>query len=41
MKEPSPRLINVNLRIEKVENKGLMAGGKGLLKKQMEIELNN
>ena len=41
MKEPSPSLIIVNLRTEKGEIKDLMAGGIGLLKKQMEIELNN
>ena len=35
MKEPSPSLIIVNLRIEKGEIKDLMTGGKGLLKKQM------
>ncbi len=40
MKEPSPSLIIVNLRIEKGEIKGLMAGGKGLLKRQIEVQIN-
>jgi len=41
MKEPSPSLIIVNLLIEKGEIKNVMAGGKGLLDKQIEIEMNN
>lgn len=41
MKEPSSSLIIVNLRIEKEEIKYLMAGGKGLLDRQMEIEINS
>lgn len=41
MAEPSPSLIVVNLRIDNGEIKDLMAGGKGLLKNQIEIEINN
>jgi hypothetical protein len=40
MEAPSPSLIVVNLRIDNGEIKNLMAGGKGLLKNQMEIEIN-
>ena len=40
-KAPSPSLIIVNLQIEKREIKSLMAGGKGLLDRQIEIELNS
>ena len=40
MKEPSPSLIIVDLRIENGEIKSLMAGGKGLLDKQIEVEIN-
>ncbi len=40
MKEPSPSLIIINLRIEKEEIKDLMAGGKGLLNRQIEIEMD-
>lgn len=41
MKEPSSSLIIVNLRIEKGEIKYLMAGGKGVLNRQIEIELKS
>lgn len=40
MKTPSPSLIIVDLKIENGKITGLMAGGKGLLKSQMEIEIN-
>lgn len=40
MNEPSPSLIIVDLQIKDGEIKGLMAGGKGVLRKQMEIDLN-
>lgn len=40
MKEPSPSLIIVDLRIENGEIKDLMAGGKGLLKRQIEVQIN-
>lgn len=40
MKEPSPSLIIVNLRIEKGEIKDLMAGGKGILNRQLEVKIN-
>ena len=40
MKEPSPSLIFVNLQIEKGEIKDLMAGGKGILNRQLEVEIN-
>lgn len=40
MKEPSPSLIIVDLQIENGEIKGLMAGGKGLLKRQIEVQIN-
>jgi PhzF family phenazine biosynthesis protein len=39
MSEPSPSLIIVDLKIGSNEIKGLMAGGKGLLKTQIEIEI--
>jgi PhzF family phenazine biosynthesis protein len=39
MKEPSPSLIIVDLQIENKEIKGLMAGGKGILKSQLEIQI--
>ena len=39
MKEPSPSLIIVDLKIEDNKIKGLMAGGRGALKRQLEIEL--
>jgi PhzF family phenazine biosynthesis protein len=41
MEEPSPSLIVVNLRIDKGEIKDLMAGGKGILNRQIEIEMNS
>ena len=41
MKEPSPSLIIVNVHIENGKIKGLMAGGKGILNKQVEIEVSN
>jgi PhzF family phenazine biosynthesis protein len=41
MTAPSPSLIIVNLHIEKGEIQHLMAGGKGLLQKQLEIELDS
>ena len=41
MEKPSPSLIVVNLRIEKGEIKDLMAGGKGILNRQIEIEINS
>ncbi|KQC29935.1 PhzF family phenazine biosynthesis protein [Flagellimonas eckloniae] len=40
MKEPSPSLIIVNLRIEKGKIKDLMAGGKGVLNRQLEVKIN-
>ncbi len=40
MKEPSPSLIIVNLRIDNGEIKDLMAGGKGILNRQLDIELS-
>ena len=40
MNEPSPSLIIVNLRILKGEIKDLMAGGKGILNKQLDVEIN-
>jgi len=40
MKEPSSSLIIVDLRIENGEIMGLMAGGKGLLKRQLEVRIN-
>ena len=40
MKEPSPSLIIVNLRTELGKIINLMAGGKGILDKQLEIEIN-
>ncbi|WP_108868929.1 PhzF family phenazine biosynthesis protein [Aquimarina aquimarini] len=39
MKEPSPSLIIVDLLIENKKIKSLMAGGKGLLKKELEIKV--
>ena len=39
MKVPSPSLIIVDLQIENKEIKGLMAGGKGVLKSKMEIQI--
>jgi PhzF family phenazine biosynthesis protein len=39
MSEPSPSLIIVDLKIGSNKIKGLMAGGKGLLKTQIEIEI--
>ena len=39
MKAPSPSLIIVNLRIEDGEIKDVMAGGKGLLKRQIEVQI--
>ena len=41
MKEPSPSLIFVNLRIDKGEIKDLMAGGKGILNRQVDITMDN
>ncbi|WP_142783996.1 PhzF family phenazine biosynthesis protein [Changchengzhania lutea] len=41
MAEPSPSVIVVDLLTENNQIKGLMAGGKGLLKAQLEIEINN
>ncbi len=40
MKEPSPSLIIVDLHIEKGEIKSVMAGGKGILDKQIEITID-
>lgn len=40
MKEPSPSLIITNLRIDKGEIKNLMAGGKGILNRQLDVEIN-
>ncbi|WP_010518607.1 PhzF family phenazine biosynthesis protein [Croceivirga radicis] len=40
MKEPSPSLIIVNLRIDNGEIKDLMAGGKGILNRQLDIEIS-
>ena len=39
MKVPSPSLIVVNLQIEKEEIMGLMAGGVGLLQREIEIDI--
>lgn len=39
MKAPSPSLLIVNLRIEDGEIKDVMAGGKGLLKRQIEVQI--
>jgi len=39
MKEPSPSLIIVDLRIENEEIRGLMAGGRGILNKKLEVEI--
>ncbi|MGS0528147.1 PhzF family phenazine biosynthesis protein [Zobellia nedashkovskayae] len=39
MKVPSPSLIVVNLQIEKDEIMGLMAGGVGLLQREIEIDI--
>ncbi len=41
MNPPSPSLIIVDLKIENNEIKTLMAGGKGLLKTEIKIEINN
>ncbi|MEW7291475.1 PhzF family phenazine biosynthesis protein [Aquimarina sp. 2304DJ70-9] len=41
MNTPSPSLIIVDLKIEHNKIKTLMAGGKGMLKTQMKIEINN
>lgn len=41
MDEPSENLIIVQLRIEEGEIKSLMAGGKGILNSQLEVELDN
>lgn len=41
MENPSPSLIIVDLILEKGQIKSLMAGGKGLLKTQIEIEINS
>jgi PhzF family phenazine biosynthesis protein len=41
MKAPSPSSIIVNLRIDNEEIKDLMAGGKGILNRQLEIEIDN
>jgi predicted PhzF superfamily epimerase YddE/YHI9 len=40
MKNPSPSLIITNLRIEKGKIRDLMAGGKGILSKELNIEIN-
>ncbi|EAY31654.1 PhzF family phenazine biosynthesis protein [Microscilla marina] len=40
MATPSPSLIMVNLKVESGKIKSLMAGGKGLLDRQLEIELD-
>ncbi|WP_405381941.1 PhzF family phenazine biosynthesis protein [Maribacter sp. LLG6340-A2] len=40
MKEPSPSLIIVNLRIGNGEILDVMAGGKGILNKQLDIEIS-
>lgn len=40
MKKPSPSLIMVNLQIEKGEIKNLMAGGIGILDKELNVEIN-
>lgn len=40
MKEPSQSLISVKLRIENGEIKSLMAGGKGILNRQISIEID-
>ena len=40
MKAPSPSLIIVTLQIENSKIKSLMAGGKGILKRQIEVEIN-
>ncbi|WP_299189366.1 PhzF family phenazine biosynthesis protein [uncultured Aquimarina sp.] len=41
MEKPSPSLIIVNLQIDKGEIKDLMAGGKGILHRELEIEIDN
>jgi len=41
MKTPSPSLIIVNLALEQGKIQSLMAGGKGLLHKQLKIQLGN
>ncbi|WP_108801930.1 PhzF family phenazine biosynthesis protein [Aquimarina sp. Aq107] len=41
MEKPSPSLIIVNLQIDKGEIKDLMAGGKGILHRKLEIEIDN
>ncbi len=41
MSEPSPSLIIVDLNIENSKIKSLMAGGKGMLKSQMEITISS
>ena len=41
MKEPSPSLIIVDLILENNRIKSIMAGGKGMLKTQIEIEVSN
>lgn len=40
MEKPSPSLIFVDLLVENEKIKSLMAGGKGLLKSQMQVEIN-
>lgn len=40
MKEPSPSLIIVDLKIKNNKILGLMAGGKGMVQKQFNIEIN-
>lgn len=41
MKDPSPSLIIVNLRIVDQKIKNLMAGGKGILNRQLEVEIDD
>jgi hypothetical protein len=40
MKSPSPSLIHINLQLAEKTITGIMAGGKGVLERQREIELN-
>lgn len=40
MQEPSPSLIIVNLRIDNGAIHDLMAGGKGILKRQLDVEIS-
>ncbi|WP_256439434.1 hypothetical protein [Aquimarina sp. MMG015] len=41
MKEPSSSMIIVKLQINEGEIKNLMAGGKGILNRQLKIEIDD